>query len=49
MTGPWLLNGHHFEFVSNRYTTRLYWYELDERAHDALAYENPSYAIGGLR
>lgn len=40
MTGPYLLNGQRFEFVANRYTTRLYWWELDERAHTALAREN---------
>lgn len=40
MTGPYLLDGERREFVANRYTTRLYWWELTEREHTALAHEN---------
>jgi len=49
MTGPFLLDGHRFDFVANAYTTRLYWWELDERAHTALARENPHRNVAGLR
>jgi len=49
LTGPFLLDGHRFDFVANVYTTRLYWWELDERAHTALARENPHHNVAGLR
>lgn len=45
MTGPYLLDGHRFEFVANRYTTRLYWWELTAREVDALARENSTFPV----